>query len=159
MKKIVSILTVGIFCLLFLIACQNQDSEHVHTWDNGEIATEATCSTRGRKVFTCTVCGEKKYESIATVRHTPDADGVCTKCGEDDLLVMTDDEIAKASSVGYISDRYVTHDEEASRYELHFRFLDKEKNPIAVPVIVEIRIVDDYDETLQCYHSRQRDCK
>lgn len=152
MKKIVLILTVCIFCLLSFASCQDrtpsQTSEHVHTWDNGEIATEATCSTCGQKVFICTVCGEKKFESIATVRHTPDADGVCTKCGEDDLLVMTEEESAKASSVKYISNWYVTHNEEASRYEFNFRFLDKEENPIAAPMIVEIRIVDDYDETL-----------
>ncbi len=35
-----------------------------HTWDEGVVTTEPTCTTDGVKTFTCTECGEKKTESI-----------------------------------------------------------------------------------------------
>ena len=36
-----------------------------HTWDAGVITTPATCSAKGVKTFTCTVCGETKTEETA----------------------------------------------------------------------------------------------
>ena len=39
-------------------------SEHSHVWDSGKITKAATCTDKGEKTFTCTICGETKTESI-----------------------------------------------------------------------------------------------
>ena len=41
-----------------------------HTWDNGKVTREATCTTEGEKLYTCTSCQETKTESIAKTGHT-----------------------------------------------------------------------------------------
>ena len=44
---------------------QTKDIDPVgHTWNNGEITKQATCSVPGEKTFTCTVCGATKKEEI-----------------------------------------------------------------------------------------------
>jgi len=35
-----------------------------HKWDNGKVTKNATTTAEGIKTITCTVCGEKKTESI-----------------------------------------------------------------------------------------------
>ena len=41
-----------------------------HTWDNGEITTEPTCTGKGVKAFTCTVCQTAtKTEDIPALNH------------------------------------------------------------------------------------------
>jgi hypothetical protein len=42
-----------------------------HTWNDGEIVTEATCTKEGKKLITCTVCGLTKTEAIEKIAHTP----------------------------------------------------------------------------------------
>ena len=46
--------------------------EHDHTWNNGEVTTEATCHSEGVRTYTCTVdgCGQTKIEPIAMTAHT-----------------------------------------------------------------------------------------
>ena len=72
--------------------------EHTeHTWNDGAIEKEATCTEAGVKVYTCTVCGDTKKEEIPATGHvwdegkvtteaTTEAEGVktytCTVCGE-----------------------------------------------------------------------------
>lgn len=41
-----------------------------HSWDDGEITTEPTCSAEGVKTFTCSVCGDTK---TVAVEINPDA--------------------------------------------------------------------------------------
>jgi len=45
------------------------DSSHViienHSWDGGKVTKEPTITATGEKLFTCTVCGETKTETIA----------------------------------------------------------------------------------------------
>ena len=72
--------------------------EHTeHTWNDGAIEKEATCTETGVKVYTCTVCGDTKEEEIPATGHvwdegkvtteaTTEAEGVktytCTICGD-----------------------------------------------------------------------------
>lgn len=42
---------------------------HTHTWDEGKVVTEATCTTNGKKTYTCSICGETKTETIAKTGH------------------------------------------------------------------------------------------
>ena len=41
-----------------------------HTWNEGEITTDATADAEGEKTFTCTVCGATKGESVEFVGIT-----------------------------------------------------------------------------------------
>jgi len=55
----------------------NEDSDH--TWDAGEVITEATCDKNGTVKQTCTLCGEVITKEIPA-GHSYD-NGVCTRCG------------------------------------------------------------------------------
>ena len=66
-----------------------------HTWDEGKITADSSCSYGGTKTYTCTVCFTEKYETIETLDHdfqlresyAPTCDKVgydvykCTQCG------------------------------------------------------------------------------
>ncbi len=52
-----------------------------HTWDDGVVTREANCTETGEKVFTCSVCGEAKTETIPALGHdfeTKTTSGACT---------------------------------------------------------------------------------
>ena len=56
-------------------ACTGADCDEVkdkaaHTWDSGNITKEPTCTAKGEKTYTCTVCKATKTEEIATTEHT-----------------------------------------------------------------------------------------
>lgn len=56
-------------------ACTGADCDEVidkaaHTWDNGNITKEPTCTAKGEMTYTCTVCKATKTEEIATTDHT-----------------------------------------------------------------------------------------
>ena len=68
-----------------------------HSWNNGEVTTQPTCTAEGVETFTCTVCGETKTEKIDMIAHsiepvaekpaTFEEDGYkahfkCSKCGK-----------------------------------------------------------------------------
>ena len=62
------------------------DAPHVHTWDEGKVTTEPTCTTAGVKTYTCTVCKETKTEAIAALGHKWDdgkvtTEPTCTEAG------------------------------------------------------------------------------
>lgn len=56
-----------------------------HSWDEGVVTKEATCTEAGVKIYTCTVCGETKTEDIAALGHdlkkTDAKDATCTEDG------------------------------------------------------------------------------
>jgi hypothetical protein len=43
---------------------------HTHTWDNGIILSNSTCSTNGEKLYTCTECDATNVEKQALLEHT-----------------------------------------------------------------------------------------
>ena len=65
---------------------KSTDAPHVHTWDEGKVTTEPTCTKAGVKTYTCTVCKETKTEAIAALGHKWDdgkvtTEPTCTKAG------------------------------------------------------------------------------
>ena len=67
-----------------------------HSWDDGVVEAEADCTNEGRIVFTCTECGDTRYETIgakghsfgnwavvkqATTRVDGTSERTCTNCG------------------------------------------------------------------------------
>ena len=52
-----------------------------HKWDNGVVTKAATCTEKGVKTYTCSVCKETKTEEIPALGHKYGDDGKCTVCG------------------------------------------------------------------------------
>ena len=53
-----------------------------HSWDEGTVTKEPTCTAKGEKTFHCANCTETKTEEIAALGHTAaNADGKCERCG------------------------------------------------------------------------------
>ena len=44
-------------------------AKKAHTWDKGKVTTEATCTQKGIKTYTCTVCKETQTEEILATGH------------------------------------------------------------------------------------------
>ncbi len=58
-----------------------------HTWDEGVVTTEPTCTKEGVKTYTCTECSETKTEVIPFAAHTykktaEQIDATCTESGK-----------------------------------------------------------------------------
>ena len=77
---VAALLTVGVVSALFP---QKKPCDHV--WDEGKVAVEATCGTNGKKIFSCSDCGEVKTEII---KATGDHQNIELK-GTDDVAVGT----------------------------------------------------------------------
>ena len=53
-----------------------------HAWDDGVVTAEPTCVEEGETTYTCTKCGEEKYETIPATGEHNFVDDICTVCGE-----------------------------------------------------------------------------
>lgn len=53
---------------------------HEHSWGEGVITTEPTCTKKGVRTFTCE-CGAKRTEEVAPLGHDFQG-GYCERCGE-----------------------------------------------------------------------------
>ena len=51
-----------------------------HSWDEGEVTTEATCTADGVLTITCTLCGAVQTQTIPAPGHTFE-NGSCSVCG------------------------------------------------------------------------------
>ena len=56
-----------------------------HTWDDGKVTTEPTCTAKGVRTFTCSICAKTKTASIAATghQHTEIRKKKDATCGED----------------------------------------------------------------------------
>ena len=50
-------------------ATKTLEVEHTHTWDEGKITKASTCTKKGAKTFTCTVCGKTRNQEVSVVAH------------------------------------------------------------------------------------------
>ena len=65
-----------------------------HEWDGGEVVKEPTCTAEGERLYTCTVCGYERTESIPTTAHdlsyTYDEDGHWQECANCDYTTSSE---------------------------------------------------------------------
>ena len=80
-------LTAGVKCSVCgeFTTAQEEIAPLGHSWDEGAVTAEPTCTEVGKKAFNCTVCGDDKTESIAALGHIEVADSAkaptCTEVG------------------------------------------------------------------------------
>ena len=87
----------GFFALNFYV--KGAEAACAHEWDEGEVTTEATCTTAGVKTFTCAKCGATKTEEITALGHIDDNnDDVCDRCEAD--LAAAPYSVASSLAVG-----------------------------------------------------------
>lgn len=49
--------------------CIRCKTTHIHTWDKGKYSVEPTCKDAGKKLFTCTDCGDTKTVAVKSLGH------------------------------------------------------------------------------------------
>lgn len=49
--------------------CTRCKTTHTHTWDEGKYSVEPTCKDAGKKLFTCTDCGDTKTVAVKSLGH------------------------------------------------------------------------------------------
>lgn len=54
--------------------------KHTHTWNSGKVTTAATCTSAGKRVYTCTSCGATKTETISARGHKYVSQSVPATC-------------------------------------------------------------------------------
>lgn len=118
-----------------------------HNWDDGTIVVDATCTSDGTKIFTCSLCGEEKIEEIPATGHTM-VNNVCSECGYvvPINISMSAAEAVVAKTINYISNRSIQYKEYEEGFVLLFALQDSEYNNLAAPAIVKMEIVNDNGE-------------
>ena len=107
MKKAFVVILMALLVTAVFVSCDDSEHEHLystewksdgtnhwhececgektdvaeHIWNNGEETKAATCTEKGVKTYTCTICEAIKTEEIATKEHTLDSDYLCSSCG------------------------------------------------------------------------------
>ena len=103
----------------------DEPTQHTHTWDNGTVLNEATCTEKGAVLYRCTECGATKtvyvdelgHDYVATVTEpTCTEDGYttykCSRCGNSYVSDYVD---ATGHSLSYVSNGDGTHHQECSK--------------------------------------------
>ncbi len=54
-----------------ILTAQEETDALGHTWNAGEVTTDPSCTAKGVRTYTCSVCGETRTEDIAPTGHTP----------------------------------------------------------------------------------------
>ncbi len=116
-----------------------------HVWGDGIESVPASCEENGELVYACTLCGETKTKVIGALGHDYDYYGVCKRCSKRMIhsVPMSAEEQNVASSVIYIGDRMVQHDDAGSYFSILFSLRDANKSIVRAPALVQIKIVND----------------
>ncbi len=89
-----------------------------HTWDNGEVTTEPTCTIEGEKTFTCTVCGETKMENVDALGHAlihyDGKDATCTEAGWKEYDACSRCDYTTYEAVGKLGHDLIHHEGKAA---------------------------------------------
>ena len=86
-----------------LFVYEKKAEEHVHSFDEGKVTKEATCTEKGEKTYTC-ACGETKTEEIEALGHDWDEgkvtkEATCTEKGEKTYTCKRDGSHTKTEEV------------------------------------------------------------
>lgn len=54
-----------------------------HSWDEGSVSVEQTCTQSGIVLYTCLLCGQTRVEVLPALGHDY-VDGICSRCGDED---------------------------------------------------------------------------
>lgn len=65
--------------VILLSACKEDGGNHV--FEDWTVIKESTCSEKGLRVRTCTICGEEETEEMSIVSHKYDSKHECVWCG------------------------------------------------------------------------------
>ena len=104
---------------------QTNPCKNGHTWDNGQIQLDATCTTEGYKIYTCTICSETKQEVIPALGHrwnkkyTIDRDATCVQTGKKSIHcsvcnIIKLDSKQEIPALGHKWNSYYTIDRDAT---------------------------------------------
>lgn len=67
----------------------SEDTSHTHSWDNGVVTKEATCTEKGIITYTCSGCDEIRTEDIAEINHNYVPLVVSPTCTEEGYTIHT----------------------------------------------------------------------
>ncbi len=134
------------------IVCGDKKTTEIpagHSWVFVGTERVATCSEAGQDKYICSICGETKFESLAKLKHQY-KDGYCINCFSEDPSGVgfnpSDEEKEQIAKVKTIGDRQV--ERENDFYYLFFAFRDVDGNTVIAPCLLEMRIVNDNNETV-----------
>lgn len=93
-----------------LFVYEKKAEEHVHSWDEGKVTKEATCTEAGEKTYTCD-CGETKTEEIPALGHDYDEgkvtkEATCTEAGEKTYTCKHDSSHTKTEEIPALGHDY-----------------------------------------------------
>lgn len=126
-----------------VIANQAIPATGKHTYDQGVETLASTCTEKGKKTFTCTVCQATKTSETAALGHKM-SDNKCTRCGLVSLN-LTQSEINKSKQVKSMSHSF---GEYSSEIQINITLKDENGYSLQIPVYVYVKIVDEKNEIL-----------
>lgn len=69
-RYLAAALVIIALCAATFAGCNN-DENHEHEWNEGEVTRQATYTHEGEMTYACKTCGETRTESIAKLSFTP----------------------------------------------------------------------------------------
>lgn len=134
-------------CKICNLSLRNAVPSLNHNYQVGR-TEQATCLSNGYTTYVCTNCGDSYDTPIAALGHAINTSNVCTRCGTivAPQLNMSSYDIEMSSSVGYMANYSVQHDDASEKFTLLFSLLDYNENEISAPAIVDIYIKNDDGE-------------
>lgn len=158
MKKLTmwSMLVLVLFVLAGCGKCE-------HEYDSGVITKESTCAENGEKIFTCSLCGETKTESVMKKSHvyqeeitkepTFDEEGemtfTCDNCGDSykESIPVRDDEVVITVTNKSNLPENTSEGRYSDRVELTFDVMNR-TDKIVKGVQGELTVFDLFDEEI-----------
>ena len=79
-SKLALLIVACLTAVILLVACETSEGEHVHSYGEWTVVSQATCTEAGLEERSC-ACNEKETREIPS-GHVEAEDGRCSLCGE-----------------------------------------------------------------------------